>query len=84
LHANHSPSCPRHSSNRPAREHDGWTEGSKKGFQVLYDGREMKFVTRAGEISESHAFETVVGLEMSKVHLNALAFIPRFEEARPH
>ena len=37
------------SRNRPAREHGGWTEGSKrKGFQVLYDGREMKFVTRTG------------------------------------
>lgn len=69
-----------------AREHDGRTEGSKrKGFQVLYDGREMKFVTRTGEPSEPHAFETVVGLEMSKAHLDALAFIPRLEEALcPH
>jgi hypothetical protein len=32
----------------------------------------MKFVTRAGETSEAHAFETVVGREMSKAHLNAL------------
>jgi hypothetical protein len=77
---------PEVSRNRPAREHGEWTEGSKrKGFQVLYDGREMKFVTRTGEPSEPHAFETVVGLEMSKAHLNALAFIPRFEEALcPH
>ena len=45
----------------------------------------MKLVACAGETSEPHAFETVVGLEMSKAHLNALAFIPRFEKALcPH
>jgi hypothetical protein len=45
----------------------------------------MKFVTRTGEPSESHAFETVLGLEMGKAHLNALAFISRLEEALcPH
>jgi hypothetical protein len=60
---------PEVSRNRPAWEHDGWPEGSKrKGFQVLYDGREMKFVARTGEPSEPHPFETVVGLEMSKAH----------------
>jgi hypothetical protein len=61
-------------------------EGSKrKGFQVLYDGREMKFVTRTGEPSEPHAFETVLGLEMGKPHLYALALISRLEEALcPH
>jgi hypothetical protein len=70
----------------PERERDGWTEGSKRqGLEVLYDGGEVKFVTRAGKPSQPHAFETVVGLEMSKAHLNALAFIPRFEEALcPH
>ena len=67
-------------------EQRGRPEGSKgKGFQVLYDRREMKFVTRTGEPSEPHAFETVVGLEVSKAHLDALAFIPRLEEALcPH
>jgi hypothetical protein len=45
----------------------------------------VKLVACAGETSKPHALETVVGLEMSKAHLNALAFIPRFEEALcPH
>ena len=34
---------------------------------------------------EPHAFETMVGLEVSKAHLDALAFIPRLKEALcPH
>jgi len=45
-----------------------------------YDGGKVKLVAGAGETSEPHTFETVVGLEMSKAHLNALAFIPRFEK----
>jgi hypothetical protein len=54
-------------------------------LEVLHDGGKMKLVTGAGEASEPHAFEPVVGLEMSEAHLNALAFIPRFEEALcPH
>jgi hypothetical protein len=45
----------------------------------------MEFVTRTGEPSEPHAFEPVVGLEVSKAHLDALAFIPRLKEALcPH
>ena len=37
-------------------------EGSKrKGFQVLYDGREMKFVTRRREAA---CVETMVGFEL--------------------
>ena len=74
------------SRNRLAWEHDERSEGSKReGFQVLYDSREMKFVTCTGETSEPHAFKTVVSLEMSKAHLDALAFVPRLKEALcPH
>ena len=55
------------SGNRRARERDGWTKGSKRqGLQVLYDGREKKFVAGAEEPAEPHAFETMVGLEVSK------------------
>ena len=50
-----------------------------------YDGGKMKLVAGAGETSEPHAFETVVGLEMSKAHLNALALVARFDKGfRPH
>ena len=45
----------------------------------------MELVAGAGETSQPHAFEPVVDLEMSKAHLNAFAFIPRFEKALgPH
>src|SRR5215472_12393101 len=55
------------SGNRRAWERDEWTKGSKRqGLQVLYDGREKKFVAGAGEPAEPHAFETMVGLEVSK------------------
>ena len=66
------------SGNRRARERDEWTKGSKRqGLQVLYDGREKKLVAGTGQPAEPHAFETMVGLEVSKAHLDALAFIPR-------
>jgi len=54
-----------------------WTEGSERqGLEVLYNGGEMKFITRAGKPSQPHAFKAVVNLEVSKTHLNALALIP--------
>jgi hypothetical protein len=34
--------------------------------EVLDDGREVELVARAGEASQMHAFETVVGLELGK------------------
>ena len=74
------------SGNRRARERDEWTKGSKRqGLQVLYDGREKKFVAGPREPAEPDAFEAMVGLEVSKAHLDALAFIPRLTEALcPH
>lgn len=50
-------------------------------LEVLHDGGKVKLVTGAGQTSEPHAFEPVVSLEMSKAHLDALAFIPRLKEA---
>jgi hypothetical protein len=46
-----------------------------------HSGGEVKLVAGAGQISEPYAFEPVVGFKMSKAHLDALAFIPRFEKA---
>jgi hypothetical protein len=37
----------------------------------------MEFVTRGGQPSKAHAFKSVVDLEVSKTHLDALAFIPQ-------
>src|SRR5215475_2807735 len=56
---------------------NGWPGGmDRQGPEVLYDRCEMEFVTRTGEPSQPHAFKSVVGLEVSKTHLNALTFIP--------
>jgi hypothetical protein len=56
--------------------------GRRKSLAVggRYDGGKVKLVAGAGETSEPHTFETVVGLEMSKARLNALAFISRYEK----
>jgi hypothetical protein len=74
------------SGNRRVWERGGRTKGSKRqGLPVLYDGREKKFVAGARQPAEPHAFETMVGLEVSKAHLDVLAFIPRLKEALcPH
>jgi hypothetical protein len=53
-----------------------WPENSEgQGLQVLYDGGEMEFVARTRKPSKSHAFESVMGLEMGETHLDALAFV---------
>ena len=56
---------------------NGWPDGTERqGLKVLYDSGEMEFVTRAGQPSMPHAFKSVVDLEVSKTHLDALTFIP--------
>ena len=40
----------------------------------------MKLVTGARETSEPHALETVMSLEVSEAHFNALSFITRLEK----
>src|SRR5271157_3391513 len=53
-----------------------WPENSDgQGLQILYDGGEMEFVARTRKASKSHAFESVMGLEMGETHLDALAFV---------
>ena len=42
-------------------------------LEVLHDGGKVKLVAGARKTSEPHTFETVMGFEMSKAHLNALA-----------
>ena len=53
-----------------------WPEDSEgQGLQILYGGGEMEFVARTGKPSKSHAFESVMGLEMGETHLDALTFV---------
>jgi hypothetical protein len=84
--ANALPGLPFHLRNRRAHLTCWRAEQTERHrLEVLHDGGKVKLVAGAGETSEPHAFETVVGLEMGKAHLDALALIPRFEEALcPH
>jgi hypothetical protein len=66
---------PRAASSRNACE-VRWLENSEgQGLQVLYDGGEMEFVACTRKPSKSHAFESVMDLEMGETHLDALAFV---------
>jgi hypothetical protein len=49
-----------------------------KRFEVLHDGGEMEFVTRAGKSSEPHALEAVVNLQVREAHLDTLSFVSRY------
>jgi hypothetical protein len=53
-----------------------WPENAEgQGLQILYHGGEMEFVARTRKPAKSHAFESVMGLEMGETHLDALAFV---------
>jgi len=49
-------------------------------LEVLDDGGEMELVARATETSEKHAFETVVGLDVGKTHLDPFSLVARLIE----
>jgi hypothetical protein len=38
----------------------------RERLEILHGGRKVELVARAGEASQTHALETVVGLEMGK------------------
>ena len=50
-------------------------------LEVLDDGREMELVARATETSETHALETVVGLEVGKTHLDPFSLVARLSNS---
>ena len=47
----------------------------RERFEVLRDGRQVEFVACAGEASQTHALEAMVGLEVGKTHLDPLPLI---------
>src|SRR5271167_3089335 len=53
-----------------------------EGLQVLHDGCEVELVARAGEASEAHALEAMVGLQVRKSHLDPLPLIAGLRELR--
>src|SRR5688572_19863277 len=56
-------------------------EGSEcQRFEVLHDGGEMELIACPGETTEPHAFKAVMNLQVSKAHLDALAFVARLEK----
>ena len=46
-----------------------------EGLQVLYDGRKVELVAGAGETSQAHALEPMVGLEMRESHFDSFPLI---------
>ena len=58
-----------------------WSEQAQgHGLEILNDGGEMELVARAGKATQSHAFESVMRLQMRKAHLDPLPFIARLQE----
>ncbi len=52
-------------------------------FEVLHDGSEVELIARAGETTQSHPLEAMVGLQVRKAHLDLLAFVAGFAEPGP-
>lgn len=46
-----------------------------QGLEVLHDNREVELVAGAGEPTQAHALEAVMGLQMRKAHLDLLALV---------
>jgi hypothetical protein len=45
------------------------------GLQVLEDGREVELVACAGQAAQPKPLEGVMGLEVSKTHLDSLSLV---------
>ena len=52
----------------------------RQRLEVLHDGGEMEFVACAGQTSQTHPLEAVMGLQVREAHLDALSFIARLVE----
>ena len=52
----------------------------RKRFEILHDCRKVELIAGAGETSQSHALEAMMGLQVRKTHLDLLAIITRFFE----
>ncbi len=72
----------RHACSRDVRRRP--PDADRKRFEVLHDCGEVELVAGAGETSQSHALEAMVGLQVRKSHLDLLALISRFGELRRH
>ena len=52
----------------------------RQRLEVLHDGGEMELVACAGEASQPHPLEAVMGLQVRKAHLDALSLVARLDE----
>ena len=58
---------------------------ARQRFKILHDGGEVELIACAREAAQTHAFETVVGLQVRKAHFDLLALVAGFSElGRPH
>jgi len=55
----------------------GWCreQAQRHGLQVLDDGREVELVACAGQPTQPKPLEGVMGLEVSKAHLDPLSLV---------
>jgi hypothetical protein len=74
-HACSSNACARHVRGRPP-------DTDRKRLEVLHDGGEVELVASAREASQPHSLETMMGLEVSKPHLDLLSLVARSVEPR--
>ena len=54
----------------------------RERFEILHDRRKVELIAGAGETSQSHALEAMMGLQVRKTHLDLLAVVSRFLECR--
>src|SRR5258708_25416574 len=52
----------------------------RESFEVLHDGGEMKFITRAGKSPEPHSFEAMVDFQVREAHLDTFSVVSRLGE----
>src|SRR5262249_883409 len=57
-------------------------DADRKRFEVLHDCGEVELVAGAGEPPQPHSLEAMMGLEVSKPHLDLLALVARSGELR--
>ena len=70
--------CPPALRLRSSGLHSWWwpCQSRRHGFAVLDDSGEVELIAGTGEVSQSHAFKALMGLEMGELHLDLLAIIP--------
>ena len=52
----------------------------RQRLEILHDSGEMELIACAGQPSQAHSLEAVMGLQVREAHLDALSLIAGFDE----